>query len=97
MSNDFRKCYAKKLQKYDFNEITSQSFKSFLPGRKQRVKIGREMSEPIELRSGVPPRQNPVPHNFHYLWDRPRTVDSKYTHQSGIERTTQVSTVEAQK
>ena len=44
----------KKLAVYGFDEKTCAWFKSFLNGRKQRVRVGKKMSKPIELVSGVP-------------------------------------------
>ena len=44
----------KKLQLYGCNEITYTWFNSFLMGRIQMVKIGKQILNPQELSSGVP-------------------------------------------
>ena len=43
-----------KLKLYGFDQLSWQWFESFLTNRKQRVKIGKAMSKPVELTSGVP-------------------------------------------
>ena len=44
----------KKLKIYGFDKLACAWFRSFLTGRSQRVKIGRTLSNPRELQSGVP-------------------------------------------
>ena len=43
-----------KLRIYGFDQLACKWFTSFLTGRKQRVRIGRAMSSPKVLESGVP-------------------------------------------
>jgi hypothetical protein len=43
-----------KLKIYGFGETTRKWFRSFLKGRTQRLKIGAEMSEAVDLNTGVP-------------------------------------------
>ena len=43
-----------KLEVYGFSEKTRKWFGSFLTGRSQRVRIGKAISTPIILTSGVP-------------------------------------------
>ena len=43
-----------KLKIYGFNQVTCKWFESFLTGRNQCVKIGRKISRPRNLVSGVP-------------------------------------------
>jgi hypothetical protein len=46
--------FCEKLKIYGFDELTCKWFQSFLTGRNQSVKIGRTISKPKNLNSGVP-------------------------------------------
>ena len=67
-----------KLEIYGADGATRAWFESFLTGRTQRIRIGKALSAPLALVSGVPPGRHSEPNNIHTLHSRHGTMDEAF-------------------